>query len=156
MTEPRRPLHIPIVVGISAGLYAASLAAVTGLQSAHDVATAAAAAPGADTAALLRSSHDQLDAELARARAAYTAAADHYDALTKQLAGLETRLAGLAAQADSLRSAPLAVPGAAAIAVGQGGIVVHRGTAAAVGAAPAAAAAPAVHATTGASGAPPP
>lgn len=159
MTEVRRPLHLPVVIGISAGVYAISLAGVTGLQSGHDVALAAAHQPATQAVALLRGAHDDLDAQLARARAAYGAAAGRYGSLAAGLGSLDTRLADVAGQVEKVRRTPLGLPGAGQSGMRAGStiIVVRPGAAAPIPVAPAAPAAPPpVHATTGASGAPPP
>ena len=45
MTEPRRPVHLAVLVGMSASAYAISLAGVAALQSDTDARVAADRAP---------------------------------------------------------------------------------------------------------------
>lgn len=96
--EPRRPVHLAVVVGLSAGAYAASLAGVTALQAASQRSLAADAAPAAAAIDQLRSHHDAMDTRLAAAAATYDRAAASYDQVSGDLAAYETQLGALAKQ----------------------------------------------------------
>ncbi len=96
--EPRRPLHLAVVVGLSAGAYAASLAGVTALQAASERSLAADYGPAAAAIDQLRSHHDEMDTRLAAAAAAYDRAAATYDQVAGDLAAYEKQLGTLAKQ----------------------------------------------------------
>jgi hypothetical protein len=98
MTEPRRPVHLAVVVGLSAGAYAVSLAGVTALQSSTDQHQIAANGPAADAAQQLRSEHDRLEGRLIVAASGYDAAAAAYADISDQLAAMESRLGRLVAE----------------------------------------------------------
>ncbi len=95
---PRRPMHVAVAIGISAGVYAVSLAGVTGLQATSDARIAADRAPAADAVAKLKASHDSMDAGLASLDGKYTDAASSYTAITKRIAGNEKALSQLGKQ----------------------------------------------------------
>ena len=79
VAEPRRPVHLAVVVGLSASAYAGALAGVTALQAAGDLEVGASNEPAVD-------------------------------ALTDQLARLESRLGGLAAQVKKVEGSASWVP----------------------------------------------
>jgi hypothetical protein len=137
--EARRPVHLAVIVGLSAGAYAASLAGVTALQAATDRTVSDGYAPTSEAADLLRTNHDQLETRLAAAAAAYDKAAAVYGGLSGNLKAYETQLQALAKQVASVKGNATWVPPAA------GGLP-------SVGRAAAPAAKPASHATTCASG----
>ena len=91
----RKPVQLAFVFGATTGLYAASLAVVTGLQADHDRAVAALRAPVAADVGALGDANDRLAAELDRAVATYAAAADAYTGATEALVAHEARLAEL-------------------------------------------------------------
>jgi hypothetical protein len=97
-TEVRRPVHLAVVAGISAGAYAVSLAGVTALQAAGDRQLSEWNAPAGDAIASISAEHDRLDARLTGAWAAYDAAAAAYAAAADRMTGVETRLGSLARQ----------------------------------------------------------
>ncbi len=103
-TEPRRPVHIAVIVGLSAGAYAAALAGVTSLQSASERALVANSDPAAEALELLQEHHDRLDARLAAAGVSYDAAAAAYQGVTEGLGALETRLGTLAKKVSKVQS----------------------------------------------------
>lgn len=94
----RRPIHLAVVVGISAGAYAASLAGVTFLQAASDRQLSDSNAPARDTIASVATEHDRLGERLTAAGVAYGSAAVAYADLVDRMSGVETRLGGLAKQ----------------------------------------------------------
>ena len=108
----RRPIHVVVAVGMTAGLYAVSLAGVTALQSATDAQLAADRAPAAGAVAQLRGTHDAMESGLARLAGAYTKAADGYRAITDGIAGHEQALTALEQQVKAAAgsAAALSVP----------------------------------------------
>jgi hypothetical protein len=110
MSEPRRPLHLVVVVGLSAAAYAATLAGVTALQATSDRELVAANAPAADMLALLTAEHDRLEARMADAAAAYDAAASAYTDIGPTLTAMEQRLAKLAAQVKAVEGSAAWTP----------------------------------------------
>ena len=137
--SPRRPIHLGIAVGISASVYAVSLAAVTGLQSAQSAQLATDRAPLADAAARLDASNALLDSRLTAARDAFNASAAAFTNVAGDLGGFERRLRSLAGTVAVIHGSAVSLPAAGAIprVSSAGGV-----------------AAPAVHATTTASGKP--
>ena len=108
--EARRPVHLAVVVGLSAGAYAASLAGVTALQAATDRDLAAANAPAVDTIATLTAEHDRLEARLAAAGTTYGTAATAYAEITDRLTALEGKLGKLASQVKKVEGSASWVP----------------------------------------------
>lgn len=92
----RRPVHVAVAVGVSAGLYAMSLAGVTALQASTDSRLAAARAPAEAAVDAMRSSHDALDADLAGLSARYGDAAAAYQSIAGAIAAHEASLVDLA------------------------------------------------------------
>jgi len=111
MTEPRRPLHLAVLAGISASAYAISLAGVTALQAATDADLAADRAPAARAADLMASGHDDIETTLDDATRAYTAAAARYSQLVPQLEQMEGQLDQLAKRTGTVSGAANALPG---------------------------------------------
>ncbi len=116
MTEPRRPVHLAVVVGLSAGAYALSLAGVTALQSASDQRQISANGPAADAAQQLRSEHDRLDDRLVAAASDYDAATAAYSEISDQLAAMESRLGKLAAEVRKVQGSAAWTPPPAPVA----------------------------------------
>ncbi len=110
-TEPRRPVHLAVLVGLSAGAYAASLAGVTALQSSTDRQTTEARAPIDAVAAAMAARHDRLEADVNRAADAYTVAAKQYDQLSKGLGAMESSLDQLSSRVSLVTGAANALPG---------------------------------------------
>ncbi len=108
--ETRRPLHVGVLLGLSAGAYAVALAGVTGLQSATDQATIAAREPAVAAVEAAAAEHDRLEALLADARAALASASGDYEAQVARVADLQARLETLAAAVGALEGATLALP----------------------------------------------
>ena len=100
----RRPYHVPVAVGLSAGLYAVTLAGVTALQSTRDVAVAAERGPADAAIAALQAHNEALTQDLLRAGKAYDAAAGGYDDTAQRLAHLEQQLARIGASVGAVRS----------------------------------------------------
>jgi hypothetical protein len=108
--EARRPHHVGVLLGLSAGAYAIALAGVTGLQSATDQATIAVRQPALSTLEAVAIEHDRLERELEAARAGLAVAGDGYEAAAAQVAGLQARLESLAATVGELEGQTLALP----------------------------------------------
>ena len=144
MTEraPRRPVHLAVMTGAAAGVYAVTLAGVTGLQAGTDAVLAAARDPIAAAIAEQQAEHDRLEASVDAASAAYAEAAARYAAVLEALGDHEGALAALAGDVAAAEgsAAKLVVPARPAL------------RAVSSGAGTRAAPRPATNATTGASG----
>jgi hypothetical protein len=108
----RRPVHVVVAVGMTAGLYAISLAGVAMLQSASDLQLAADRAPAADALAGLKSAHDAMELSLGTLSGAYAQAADGYKGIAQGIVGHEQALAALGQQVQAATgsAAALSVP----------------------------------------------
>ncbi len=94
----RRPLHVVVAVGMTAGLYAVSLAGVTMLQGVTDARLAAERAPAADAVAALKNSHDAMESQLTQINGTYASVADKYKAVSAGIVGHEKSLQALGSQ----------------------------------------------------------
>ncbi len=112
--EVRRPVHLAVAVGLSAGAYAAALAGVTALQSNADRDLAAAQGPTSDVADLLAAEHDRIGERLIRAASTYDAAAAAYDDVSARLDRLEKGLHKLTIQVKAVEGSAAWVPPPAA------------------------------------------
>ncbi|HEY4945024.1 MAG TPA: hypothetical protein VIH94_02640 [Candidatus Limnocylindrales bacterium] len=97
----RRPIHVVVAVGMTAGLYAVSLAGVTALQSAADTQLAADHAPAAGAVAQLKTTHDAMESSLSALAGIYSKAANGYEAISSGIAQHEQALAALRAQVSA-------------------------------------------------------
>lgn len=138
MTDGRRPVHLAVFLGASAGIYAGSIACVTALQAATDRAVAMERAPTVAAIEDLAAANDDLEAAVDRALQAYGSASDRYGAVAPRLGEVESRLENVAARVAEIEGAAAQLP--------------TRVSLPAVRPAAQRAAAPAVHATTAASG----
>jgi hypothetical protein len=109
-TVTRRPYHVAAFLGASAGVYAISLAAVTGLQSAADQQTMALRAPAAAAAAQLAASNDVLDRQITRIEAELRSQGAAYGDLASTMATYGGSLDGLAAQVSELEGQAAQLP----------------------------------------------
>ncbi len=91
----RLPIHVAVAVGVTASLYAVSLAGVTGLQHDSDARLAAERAPASATVEALRGANDALDADLAVLSAAFSGASRAYQAMADRIVAHESALASL-------------------------------------------------------------
>lgn len=138
MTEARRPLHVGVFLGLSAGAYAISLAAVTAFQAQSEVAVAADRAPTTQAIAELAAQHDSLESKTRSAGRTYDRATDAYDRVGRTLVDVESQLASLAAVVGAVDGAAKALPDRVALPrINRAVTTVSR---------------PTVHATTAASG----
>jgi hypothetical protein len=140
MTELRRPLHLAVLAGLSAGAYAGSLALVTMLQSSADAALVAERVPVRAAADEIAASHDGLEAAVAAAANRYSRLAERYSGLLPAIAGIETSIDSLAETTAAVSDSTLSLPTHVRLPAVQAAPRVVR------------VAAPATQATTGASG----
>lgn len=110
MTDARRPLHVGVFLGLSAGVYAISLAAVTTLQAQSEMAVVADRAPTAQAIAELAAQNDSLEATARRAGRTYDRATDAYDRVGRRLADVEAQLTSLADVVGAVNGAAQALP----------------------------------------------
>ena len=108
-TATRRPIHVAVTVGVTASLYAVTLAGVTALQHDSDARLAAERAPASAAVEALQGANDALDADLAGlgpgysdASAAYRTIAERIGAHESALASLGKRVAAVEGSASSL------------------------------------------------------
>ena len=106
----QKPVQLAVVFGATTGLYALSLACVTGLQANHDRAIAAVRAPVSATVGALGDANDRLSAELDRAVAQYESAADAYAFTSGILVAHEARLAELGSVVTEVSGSAASLP----------------------------------------------
>ena len=106
----RKPVQLAVVFGATTGLYAASLALVTGLQADHDRAVAAMRAPVSADVGALGDANDRLAAALDLAVTDYEAAARAYGVTTDALAEHEANLAQLGTVVTKVTGSAAALP----------------------------------------------
>jgi hypothetical protein len=152
-TDSKRPYHLGVALGLSAGIYAGSLAAVSMLQFEHDRDLIADRAPVRDAIELLGRNHDAMAASLDRAGAAYEGASARYAELATGLEALHADVVGLSDKLVTINKL------AAIDASGLGGAVRRGGSrlptvARSISKSRSTSAPPASNATTGSSGAP--
>jgi len=110
-SEPRRPYHIGVLVGLSTGMYALSLAAVTTLQVASDQALIEEREPVRDAIGLLADHHDRMAARLDAANRRYEEASGGYDDLADRLATVHEEIEGLGRTVTTIEGSAFALPG---------------------------------------------
>lgn len=139
MTETRRPVHLAVLVGVSASAYAISLAGVAALQSATDARVAADRAPAGQAADALATGHDELERSLDEASRAYVLSSGRYARVGTGLVDMEASLDALGTRVEKVSGAANALPGRVSLpAISTSTRVITRTRV--------------VHATTGASG----
>jgi hypothetical protein len=110
MTETRRPLHVGAFLGLSAGAYAISLAAVTALQVQSESAVMVDRGPTAQAIEQLSASNDRLASRTQQVGRTYDQATGAYDQVGRTLADIEAQLAALADVVGAVDGAALALP----------------------------------------------
>ena len=115
MAATRRPIHLGIAVGVSASLYAVSLAAVTGLQSAQNAQASAASAPLLASVDELDNANVDLETRLEAAGAAFDASAAAFSDVVANVPGFEARLKALAGTVTKIHGTSVSLPAGAAI-----------------------------------------
>jgi hypothetical protein len=102
MIDRRIPTHLAILVGVSAGAYAISLAGITALQSTADARLIAQRLPSQQAAAQAARDHDGLERAVDAAAQRYATLAERYDQAGTGIGGVETALDDLATRAANL------------------------------------------------------
>lgn len=111
MTDRRvPPAHLFVLIGVSAGVYAVSLAGVTGVQSAADAKVHAQREPIRLAADAARDQHDRLEAAVEAASQRYQELADRYASSGEWLTGMEGSLDTLASRAADLSESTASLP----------------------------------------------
>ena len=108
--ESRRPVHLAVLAGASAGIYAASLAGVAALQAGSDEALIDARAPLAAATISVSAGLDDLQGALDATTGRYGSAAGRYERMTRRLDALETSLDTLAGRVSTVTGAARALP----------------------------------------------
>lgn len=137
----KAPLHVPIALGVTAGLYAVSLAGVTGLQHQADTAATANHQPMSDALSGLARERAALEANLRSTVDSLNAASAAYASTLDDSASLDASVAALAAQVQAATGAAAKIPSTSRLPSAPRVVTVV-------------ATAPATQGTTGASGAP--
>jgi hypothetical protein len=137
-SEGRRPVHLAVLAGASVGVYAATLAAVAGLQSDADSTLIEARSPIEAATRSVGLGDDGLTARLDRAEDEYAAAAAGYDQARPRLDGVESSVDRLAESVQAVTGTARSLPDRIALPPVTRTIVTRATTPA--------------HATTGASG----
>jgi hypothetical protein len=110
MTDRRLPVHLAVLVGVSAGAYAVSVAGVAALQAHADTRLIAARAPYASAADAAAAEHERIEQSVEAAATRYAALASRYDRLGGQVTNVETALDSLAARAATLTESAASLP----------------------------------------------
>ncbi len=112
-SEPRRPYHVGVAIGLSAGVYATSLAAVTVLQMDQDRALATDRQPVGDAISLLADHHDAMEADIAAARSVYEEASERYGLVVGDIGDLHASVKRLGRTIARIEgsSSSLSLPG---------------------------------------------
>lgn len=113
------PLHLPIAIGVTAGLYAVSLAGVTALQARADADLAAQRQPLADALDTVTSHRAALEHELRAtvdslnaASGAYGSALDGAESLEAMVASLSRQVGAVSGAASAVRVPSVRLPSA--------------------------------------------
>ena len=134
-------LDVPVILGVSAAVYAASLAAVTGLQAGQDQAVRDANVELAGSIADARLTREDAEVQLLLARHAYGRLAGGYEDVRAEADRLSREVAELASAVEAVTGSAAQLPASVPLRPAQRIVTVTVPVAA-----------PAVHATTGASG----
>ena len=109
----RRPYHLGVAIGFSAGIYATSLAAVTMLQVDQDRRVVSDREPVGDAIDLLADHHDAMEEDLAAARTVFDEASGRYASVVADIGTLHTSVKRLGRTIARIEgsSATLTLPG---------------------------------------------
>jgi hypothetical protein len=110
MIDRRLPSHLAILIGISAGAYAVSLAGVTALQSGADARLRDDREPARLAAATVAADHAELEAAVESAARRYAALAERYQETGATVTGMEASLDELAVRAATLAESAASLP----------------------------------------------
>ena len=106
----RKPVQLAVVFAATTGLYAVSLACVTGLQADRDRDLAAQRSTVAAGVGAFGDANDRLAADIDRVVAAYGVAADAYARTADSLALHDASLAALSAVVSEVSGSAAALP----------------------------------------------
>jgi hypothetical protein len=106
----KAPLHVPIALGVTAGLYAVSLAGVTALQHHADAAATAVQQPLADAISGLARDRASLETDLRATVDSLNTASGAYGTAAARSADLEASVAALATQVQAATGAAARIP----------------------------------------------
>ena len=109
-SDPRRPYHIGVLIGLSTGAYALSLAAITTLQVASDKALIDERAPMGDAIDLLAEHHDRMVTGVDAARRGYDAASGGYEDLSGRVQDVHDGIARLNRTVTTIEGSARALP----------------------------------------------
>jgi hypothetical protein len=108
--EVKRPYHLGVLLGLSAGAYAASLAGVTFLQASSEAATVAVRAPAMEAVDEMAAANDRLEQTLIALRDRLIAAGDDYGVAAASLAALQTQLETFSTTVGAIEGQSLRLP----------------------------------------------
>jgi hypothetical protein len=109
-SDPKRPYHLAVLLGLSAGTYAVTLAGVTGLQATSERAAADLRAPALATVGAAGVIHDGLDRDLEALRDDLGDAGADYGRSAAALAELEAGLDALTLRVAEIEGATARLP----------------------------------------------
>jgi hypothetical protein len=110
MIDRRLPSHLAVLIGVSAGAYAVSLAGMTALQAGADARLRDAREPFRLAAEAVAAEHGDLEDAIESARHRYTAAATRYGMTGATITEMEGSLDELAVRAATLLESAAALP----------------------------------------------
>jgi len=110
MTDRRFPTHLAVLVGVSAGAYAVSVAGVAALQAHADARLTAERAPFGQAADAAAADHDSLEAAVEIAARRYLELTSRYDQLGGRITTVEDALDSLATRAATLTESAASLP----------------------------------------------
>jgi hypothetical protein len=106
----RWPVHLAVLAGTSASMYAVALATIAMLQSGTDAQATADRAPMALAADTAASTHDSLERAVDDAAQRYSAVARRYEDLAPRLGDLQGALEALAASTAAITKSAGSLP----------------------------------------------
>jgi hypothetical protein len=104
------PARAGMLFGVSAAVYAVTLAGVAGLQAQSEAATSAARAPLLDTLAQTRAANDAMETRLLAADAQVRALADSYATIGTEVEAYQAQLDALALLVADVEGSAAALP----------------------------------------------
>jgi hypothetical protein len=114
-SEPRRPFHVGVAIGLCAGVYAGSLTAVTVLQIDRDRDLIRDRAPVGEAIELLGRHNDRMATEIEAAGEAFQQAADGYEGVAAGVTDLDTAVKRLTARVAAIKGSTMNLPDALAL-----------------------------------------
>jgi hypothetical protein len=102
MIDGRRPVHLAVLLALSAGAYAVTLAAVTGAQSVADAAQRRLLAPVASGVSSIEFDYGPFEQRLREASDRYTDVAGRYDRIAPRVEDLGAALDALSGSVQQI------------------------------------------------------